>query len=130
MKSVPALLTVTLASISAGWITGQLWLVGNWAAEAAILRLVAIAVPSNLIVAALFYYLLQGAVHQADGDVGLLMVLGAFNLVISLGVASWVAEAIGAGDAAKIGAHAFSWGMSYAYGQAFHDVRHGTWLHK
>ena len=27
-----------------------------------------------------------------------------------------------------VGAHAFTWGMSYAYGQGFHDARNGTWL--
>ena len=53
-----------------------------------------------------------------------------FNLVVSLGAASWVAGAIGAGAAVKLGAHAFSWGISYAYGQAIHDVHHGTWLHQ
>ena len=130
MNVVTTILTVTVASIPAGWITGQAWLLGNRAADTGIVWLVFFAIPSNLAIAAIYYYLLRGAVHQAGDRIGLYVVLAAINLIISLGVASWTADAIGAGDVVKIGAHAFSWGMSYAYGQAFHDVRHGTWLHE
>jgi hypothetical protein len=105
MKFINASIAVSLASAATGWITGQA-------------------------IAALHYYLLRGAVHHSGGGIGLYVVLAAVNLAISVGVASMAADAIGAGNSAKIGAHAFSWGICYAYGQAFHDVRHGTWLHE
>jgi len=130
MSSNNVFLTVALASVPAGWITGQLWILGNHAAEYGVGWLVVLAIPTNLFVAAIYYYLLRGMVHRADGGVGLCVVLILTNLVISLGAAVVVADTVGAGNAARIGAHAFSWGMSYAYGQAFHDVRQGTWLHE
>jgi hypothetical protein len=130
MKSINALIAVSLASAVTGWITGQAWILGSRAAEQGLWWLVVLAVPSNLAIAALHYYLLRGAVHHSGGGIGLYVVLAAVNLAISVGVASMAADAIGAGDSAKIGAHAFSWGICYAYGQAFHDVRHGTWLHE
>ena len=37
---------------------------------------------------------------------------------------------VGTGTAAKMGSHTFLWGMSDAYGQTFHDERHGTWMHE
>jgi hypothetical protein len=129
LKFLNPFLVVTLASIPAGWITGQTWLLGNLAANAGVWWLVVLGIPSNLVIAAIYYFLLRGAVYRADGGVGLLIVLMAVNLVVSLGAASWVAGAIGAGAAVKLGAHAFSWGMTYAYGQAIHDVHRGTWLH-
>ena len=130
MKSVNTVLAVALASVPAGWITGQVWLLGNRAADAGIWWLVVFAIPSNLVTAALYYYLLRGGVHLADGGIGLYVMLAVTNLAVSIGVASMAAGAVGAGTAAKIGAHAFSWGLSYAYGQALNDVRHDEWLHK
>jgi hypothetical protein len=130
MSSINAFLAVALASVPAGWITGQLWILGNHAATAGVGWLIVIALPTNLMVAAIYYYLLRGMVHRADGGIGLYIVFAVANLVISLGAAVVVADSVGAGNAAKIGAHTFSWGMSYAYGQTFHDVRHGTWLHE
>ena len=129
MNIVTTVLMVALASIPAGWITGQSWLVGNRAASMGVFWLVIFAIFSNLMIALIYYYLLRGAVHQAGGGIGLYVALAAINLVISIGVASWTAGAIGAGDVVKLGAHAFSWGMSCGYGQVIHDVRHDTWLH-
>jgi hypothetical protein len=85
---------------------------------------------TNLAIAAVHYYLLWGAVHQVDGGLGLLILLMSVNLLVFLDVAASVAGAVGAGTAVKMGSHSFLWGMSYAYGQAIHDVRHGTWLHE
>jgi hypothetical protein len=130
LKHANATAGVAIASIVTGLLTGQLWILGNRAAEAGIWWLVVLSIPANLVVAAVHYYVLRGAVHRADGGLLLLIFLIPVNLVISLGVASWTADAIGAGNVVKIGAHAFSWGMSFAYGQSFHDVRHGTWLHE
>ena len=130
MSPVRALLTVALASIPAGWITGQAWLLGNRAADAGIWWLVVFAIPSNFVIAALYYYLLRGTVHYADGGVGFLILLMPINLLVSLGIAASVGDAVGAGAAVKMGSHVFLWGMSYAYGQTIHDVRHGTWLHE
>jgi len=130
MKSINTVLAVALASVPAGWITGQVWLLGNRAADAGIWWLVVFGIPANLVTAAVYYYLLRGAVHLADGGVWLYLVLAVTCLIISIGAATAAAGLIGAGTAANIGAHAFLWGMSYAYGQAFHDVRHRTWLHE
>jgi hypothetical protein len=130
MTPINAFLTVALVSVPTGWITGQFWIFGNHVADIGIGWLVVLAIPTNLLVAAIYYYLLRGTVYGAGGGVGLCAVLVVTNLVISLGAAVVVADTVGAGNAAKIGAHAFSWGMSYSYGQAFHDVRHGTWLHE
>jgi len=130
MSSINAFLTVALASVPAGWITGQAWLLGNRAADAGLWWLVVLGIPSNLMIAALYYYLLRGSVHLADGGVGLYVVFAVTTLIISIGAATMAAAVGGAGNAAKIGAHVFSWGMTYAFGQAFHDVRHGTWLHE
>jgi hypothetical protein len=130
MSSINAFLTVALASVPAGWVTGQLWTQGNHAADIGVGWLVVLAIPTNLLVAAIYYYLLRGMVYQADGGIGLYVVFAVTTLIISIGAATMAADVGGAGNAAKIGAHVFSWGMTYAYGQAFHDVRHGTWLHE
>lgn len=130
MKNITTIVMVAFASVPAGWITGQLWGLGNWAANFEIWWLVVLAFFTNLAVAAVYYYLLRGAVHLADSGLGLLILLMSINLLISLGTAASVAGAIGTGTAVKMGSHTFLWGMSYAYGQAFHDVRHGTWLHE
>lgn len=91
-------------------------------------RLVAVAVPTNLVVALLAYYLLRGSVHWAKGGLLLFFPLAAVSLFVSLGVAASMAGALGEGTASNVGAHTFSWGLSYACGQSFHDIRHGTWL--
>jgi hypothetical protein len=91
---------------------------------------VVLALVTNMVVAAIYYYLLRGAVYRAEGGLALLILLMPINLVVSLGVAASVAGAVGAGTTVKMGAHFFSWGLSYAYGQAIHDVRHGAWLHE
>ena len=129
MKRLNAIVGVALGSILTGWLTGQLWKLGNWASELEIWWFVALALVTNLAAAAAYYYLLRGAVHFADGGFGFLLLLMPINLLVSLGVAASVAGAIGAGTAVKMGSHAFLWGMSYAYGQAIHDVRRDTWLH-
>lgn len=109
---------------------GEAWVYGNRSASSSIWTFVLYCLVSNLIVAAIHYYLLRGTVHWFDGGLALLLFLLPINLVICLGVAAWVADAIGAGTAVKMGAHSFSWGLSYAYGQAIHDVRHDSWLHE
>jgi hypothetical protein len=101
MKSINALIAVSLASAVTGWITGQAWILGSRAAEQGLWWLVVLAVPSNLAIAALHYYLLRGAVHHSGGGIGLYVVLAAVNLAISVGVASMAADAIGAGNSAK-----------------------------
>ena len=85
---------------------------------------------TNLTVAAVYCYLSRGAVHLVDGGRALPIFLMSLNLLISFGVAASVAGAIGAGAGVKVGSHTFLWGMSYASGQAVHDVRHGSWLHE
>jgi len=130
MKCITSLVLIAFVSILAGWITGLLWLLGNWAANLQIWWFIVLAFFTNLAVAAVHYYLLRSAVHLADGGIGVLILLMAVNLPISLGIAAFVAGAVGAGTAVKMGSHTFLWGMSYAYGQAVHDVRHGTWLHE
>ena len=37
---------------------------------------------------------------------------------------------VGTRTAAKPGSHTFCGGMSYAYGQTIHDVRHRIWMHE
>ena len=130
MQFVISFFTVVFGSIVGGWIIGQLWIVGNRVAEGSMFLFVVLALVSNMAVAAIHYYLLRGTVHQAGGGLALLLLLMPANLMISLGIAASTTGAIGAGSAVKMGAHLFSWGLSYAYGQAIHDVRHGTWLHE
>lgn len=130
MKNVTTTVVVAFASIPTGWITGQLWLFGNWAANFEIWWFVVLAFFTNLAVASIYYYLLRATVHLADGGLALVILLMAVNLLISLAVAASVAGAIGAGTATKLASHTFLWGLSYASGQAVHDVRHGTWLHQ
>ena len=128
MKKTPAVATVALAAVFTGFLAGHLWIPGNRAADMGLWWLVLLSLFSNLMVAAGVYYPLRGAVHLAKGGMFFLLLLLPIHLAICLGTAAWVAKAVGAGAAAKMGAHTFSWGMSYAYGQAIHDVRHGTWL--
>lgn len=130
MQRVISLFTVVFGSIVGGWIIGQFWILGNRVSEGSMLWFVALALVTNFVVAAIHYYLLRGAVHQADGGLGMLLLLMPVNLVICLGIAAATAGGIRAGPMVTVGAHFFSWGLSYAYGQAIHDVRRGTWLHE
>jgi hypothetical protein len=130
VKATIAAVGIAIGSTLTGWFTGQLWGLGNWAANFQIWWFIVLAFFTNLAVAAVHYYLLRSAVHLADGGIGVLILLMAVNLPISLGIAAFVAGAVGAGTAVNMGSHTFLWGMSYAYGQAVHDVRHGTWLHE
>jgi hypothetical protein len=130
VKNIYAVVGVAAASVFTGWIVGLFWILGNRVSGGLMFWIVVLALVTNMVVAAIHYYLLRGAVHQADGGLGLLLLLMPVNLVITLGVAAATAGAIGAGTTVKMGAHFFSWGLSYAYGQAIHDVRHGTWVHE
>ena len=130
MKVGNAIGAVALLSTPAGWLMGQAWVLGNRFALSNIWMFILYCVVSNLFVAAIHYYLLRGTIHWVEGGPALLLILLPVNLVISLGVSAWVADAIGAGSAVKMGAHSFSWGLSYAYGQTLHDVRHDSWLHE
>jgi hypothetical protein len=130
MQFVLSFFAVVFGSIVGGWIIGQLWILGNRVAEGSVFLFVVLALVTNMVVAAIHYYLLRGTVHQAEGGLALLLLLMPVNLVIPLAIAASTAGAIGAGTAITKGAHFFSWGLSYVYGQAIHDVRHGTWLHE
>ena len=129
MRIVTNVVMVAIGSMVGGWIIGLFWILGNRVSEGGLILIVPIALVTNMVTAAIFYYLLRGTVHQAEGGLGLLLLLMPINVLISLGIAASVAGAIGAGTTVKMGAHFFSWGLSFAYGKAIHDVRHGTWLH-
>ena len=129
MRRFEPILAVALVSLATGGLIGLLWMLGNRVGQASTLWLVVLAIPSNLVVALIHYYLLRGTVAMANSGLALLIALMIVNLFVTLAVAAWTAGMIGAGTAAKLGAHTFSWGLSYAYGQAIHDVWHGTWIH-
>ncbi len=127
MKHLNAIGLTVIGSVFTGVFAGYVWGLGNQAADSSLTRLVLFALPANLVAALLFYFLVRGSVAVAEGGVGLLILVAAVNLIGTLGVATSMAAVADTG-AERIGAHLFSWGMSYAYGQAFHDVRAGTWL--
>ena len=130
MTRASTFLLVVLLSFLAGLGAGIFWRLGNAAAAVSTTRLVMVAIPTNFIAAASFYYILRGSVDLAKAGLVFLGLLTVVNFIITVAIASKVAGTMGAGGAAGIGAHAFTWGMSYAYGQSFHDVRAGTWLHE
>ena len=127
MKQLNAIGWCVIGSILTGLAAGFAWILGNKAADAGTLQLVLLAIPSNLVAALLFYFVVRGSVASADGGLGLFFAVAVVNLFVTLGVATSVAGVLGTG-AGKIGAHVFSWGMSYAYGQAFRDVKSGIWF--
>lgn len=128
VRRIQLVSAVAISAVFTGFLSGHLWILGNRAAVMGVWWLILLALFSNLLVAAGAYYPVRGAVHWARGGIVFLILLLPVHLVVTLGTAVWVADATGAGTAVKMGAHTFSWGMSYAYGQAIHDVRHGTWL--
>lgn len=127
MKELNAIGYGVMGSVFSGLAAGLAWNLGNRAADAGTVQLVLLAIPLNLAAALLIYFVVRGSVASADGGLGLFIVIAALNLLVTLGVAASVAGVIGSGSG-KAGAHVFSWGMSFAYGQAFKDVRSGTWF--
>jgi hypothetical protein len=127
MKVILALAFTTAASGLTGAATGYAWILGNRVASESIALLVVIAIPCNIAAALAYYLATRGVAHTVDGGRLLLLLVVVVNLAISLGIAVSIADVIGKA-AGKAGAHIFSWGMSYAYGQAFQDVKHGTWF--
>ena len=129
MRFTAGLLFVVFASMGAGAGAGKLWLWGNSLSDARIAWFVAAAVVTNLICALLFYLVLRGGAAIARGGVWTAGFFCALNLVFTAGMAAWMADVIfgGVGEAGK-GAHLFSWGMSYAFGQSFVDVRENRWF--
>lgn len=120
------LLLVLLSAVLTGLGSGLLWRWGNAAAEAGTGWMILLAVPANLVVALAVYLGLRGPTSLARDDMALFVLLG----LAHLGVLIWAATAagvVGTGTG-RVGAHVLTWGASYGYGQAFHDVRHGMWL--
>ena len=116
-----------MGSLVTGVLSGWAWILGNGVRDHGLVWLVLVAIPVNLVAALLFYFVVRGSVASAEAGVGLLVLIGVINLGLTLAVAAWIAGVIGTG-VGKTGAHLFSWGMAYAYGQAFRDVRAGTWF--
>jgi len=127
MRRLNALGLAVVGSVLTGFVVGLAWMLGNKAADAGTAYLVVLAIPTNLVAALLFYFVVRGCVASAEGGLGLYVAVAVVNLFVSLGVAASIAGVFGSG-AGSVGAHVFSWGMSYAYGQAFHDVKAGTWF--
>jgi hypothetical protein len=122
-----ALALTSVASGPTGIAAGLAWRLGNGLAEESIVLLVVIAIPCNLVAAVGFYLATRGVVHLVDGGRLILLLIVTVNFAISLGIAVNIADVIG--DAGgKAGAHLFTWGMSFAYGQAFKNVKHGAWF--
>ena len=60
-------------------------------------------------------------------SVGLLVLASVLSFALSVGIAATIVASPGA-ETRKIGAHLFTWGMSYAYAQAYRDVKAKTWF--
>lgn len=129
MRLPAGFLFVVPASIVAGAGAGKLWHWGNSLAESRFVMFVVMAFPANILCVIVFYLILRGGAAIAHGGVWTVGFFCAVGLFVTLGMAAWVAGVIFGGmNAAGVGAHAFSWGMSYAVGQSFADVRRGVWF--
>lgn len=127
MKFLKAISIALVGSLLSGVITGYAWSLGNQALEVGLISFVMFAIPANLIAALVFYFAVRGGVSTIDGGIGYFLVIMVINLVGTLGIAAAIAGVIGTGTG-RVGAHAFSWGMSWGYGQAYFDRAHGTWF--
>ena len=114
-------------SVVTGAGAALLWVLGNHLSQAHTFWLVLIAIPGNFIAALLFYLLIRGAVHTVKGGLGSGIFACAINLAVTIWLAFTILESMDASPH-KIGAHAFTWGMGFAYGQALKDIRAGTWF--
>lgn len=131
MSRAGAIAAVAFLSLFCGLASGVMWRAGNSAAAVGTGRLVFVAIITNFIAVAIYYYLVRGGVSWVEeGGMVFLWVLILVSFVITVPVSATVAGSLGSGTAPNIGANAFTWGMSLGYGQAIHDVRAGRWLHE
>lgn len=129
MKLPAGLLFVVLTSAIVGTGLGKLWLWGNGLAETRFVWFVLMAVLANLLCAVGFYLILRGGAAIARDGVWTVGFFSVVNLFVTLGLGASVSGVIFGGvNAAGVGAHAFSWGVSYTIGQSFVDVRNGVWF--
>ena len=127
MRILTLIVLSALFSVIVGAGAGLIWAFGNYAAGKHVIWLILLAVPSNLVASLSFYLAIRGTTHAVKGGAGLALLACGLNMLVTIPVAYTILDLTGAGTA-KIGANTFTWGMAFAYGQAFKDARAAKWF--